>query len=39
MMNSLATVINVQEDPDGYLATLNLGPGNLRAIELILEEF
>jgi hypothetical protein len=36
MMKTLATVINVQEDADGYLATLNLEPGNLGRIELIL---
>ncbi len=36
MMNSLATVINVQEDADGYCATLNLKPGNLGRVELIL---
>jgi hypothetical protein len=37
MMNSLSTVINVQQNADGYLATLNLEPGNLGSVELILE--
>jgi len=37
MRTLLATVINVQECPDGYHPTLNLEPGNLRRVELMPE--
>jgi hypothetical protein len=36
MMNSLSTVINVQQNADDYVATLNLEPGNLGRVELML---